>query len=346
MGFLRRAWRESAPWLYLLWPLALFFRLLATVRGYWQSRGARRLGPQPVIVVGNINLGGSGKTPTLIALAAELRRRGFRPGIISRGYGARARAFPLLATADMDPLECGDEPALIAAATGCPVVVDPDRRAAAAHLLAEFKVDVVLSDDGLQHYRLHRDIEIALVDGAGGLANGLCLPAGPLREPPRRLREVDFVLLNGAAAKPGRWPVSPYRVAMEPLGFRNLASGELRPFDAAAFPRDERLQLVSGIGNPRRFRELMGRLPNPLDHIEFPDHHRFVRADFAGIDPRRIIVMTEKDAVKCRAFARENFWALRAEMDLPREFFEALMRRLASPGLDRHGDRQSTDKHG
>ena len=232
---------------------------------------------------------------------------------------------------------CGDEPALIAASTGCPVVVDPDRPAALAHLLAEYDIDLVLSDDGLQHYRLHRDIEIAVVDGARMFGNGMCLPAGPLREPRRRLGEVDYVVVNGEpgkALKALESPVPSYQVAMAPHSLINLASGEERPFAGAPFHIGHTLQLVSGIGNPQRFHALMENLPYPLARIEFPDHHKFTAEDFAGerIDTHQPIVMTEKDAVKCRRFATPNFWALRAEMKLPPKFVEDLLQKIKRPG--------------
>ncbi len=334
MKALQRAWyeRQPRPWLYLLWPLSLLFRAAAVWHRRRQQARARPRGEAPVIVVGNISLGGTGKTALLIALAREFRRRGFAPGVISRGYGANSGAFPRLAQADSDPSECGDEPVLIAANTGCPVVVDPDRNRALERLLADFKVDLVLSDDGLQHYHMHRDVEIIVVDGERGFGNGLTLPAGPLREPVRRLGEADLVVVNGEPDGAFHAPAHLHRVAMEPKTLVHLRSGEERPFDESAFPGGETLQLVCGIGNPARFFELMRKLPNPLVPFEFPDHHRFRAEDFAGggIDPERPVVITEKDAVKCRGFARDNFWALRADMKLPRELIEALLQKLGN----------------
>lgn len=330
MNFLARAWYEGHPWLFLLWPFSLLFHGLAAARRKRQSAGAKRLGKQPVIVIGNITVGGAGKTALLIALALELKQRKFSPGIVSRGYGASSGSFPLNVMADSDPDECGDEPVLIAASTGCPVVIDPDRPAAVAHLLAEHQVNIVLSDDGLQHYRLHRDIEIAVVDGARLFGNGLPLPAGPLREPRQRLHEVDFVVVNGEPAEELELPVPPYQATMEPHSLINLASGEERSFAGAPFHVGHTLQLVSGIGNPERFYALMENLPYPLARIEFPDHHKFIAEDFAGerVDIHQPIVMTEKDAVKCRRFATANFWALRAEMKLPPAFVKDLLKRI------------------
>ncbi len=334
MNFLERAWYESRPWLYLLWPCSMLFRGLTAFRRRRQRAGARRLGAQPVVVVGNITVGGAGKTSLLIALARELKRRGFSPGVVSRGFGAAAAAYPLTARADSDPAACGDEPVLIAASTGCPVVVDPDRPRALAHLLSACDIDLALSDDGLQHYRLHRDIEIAVVDGARMFGNGMCLPAGPLREPKQRLLEADLVVVNGEPAAALDLPAAPHRAQMEPLALVNLATGEERPFAGTPFQAGAVLQLVAGIGNPQRFYDLMRRLPYPAARIEFPDHHRFGAEDFDGgrIDMRQPVVMTEKDAVKCRRFARANFWALRAEMKLPREFIEELLEKIERSG--------------
>ena len=331
MNFLERAWYQSPLWLYLLWPASMLFRGLAALRRRRLSAAARRCGKQSVIVIGNITVGGAGKTSLLIALALELKQRGFSPGIISRGYGAGGCNFPIAVEAGSDPAECGDEPVLIAAHTGCPVVVDPDRPRALQRLLSEYEVDVALSDDGLQHYRLHRDIEIAVVDGERMFGNGLPLPAGPLREPRRRLHEVDFVVINGEPAAPLELPVPVFQAVMEPRKLINLASGQERPFGGAPFHVGNTLQLVTGIGNPERFYDLMQRLPYPAARIEFPDHHRFGAEDFAGdrIDPHQPIVMTEKDAVKCRSFATANFWALHAEMTLPRTFIEELLQRLS-----------------
>ena len=336
MRFLERAWRRSSPWLYLLWPLSLVFRALAALRRRRGRAKAHRAAAAPVIVIviGNISVGGTGKTSLLIALAIELRRCGFSPGVISRGYGATAGEFPKAVGANSDPFACGDEPVLIAASTGCPVVIDPDRGRALAHLLRHCKVDLVLSDDGLQHYALHRDIEIAVVDGAAMFGNGLCLPAGPLREPRKRLNEVDMVVVNGAADASGAaldLPVPRFRVEMAPQGFVNLRSGVEKPFTGAPFQLGDTLQLVCGIGNPEGFFRLMRRLPYPLARIEFPDHHRFRPEDFADprIDPRQPIVMTGKDAVKCREFAPANCWELRAGMALPGDLVDHLLRSLA-----------------
>ena len=196
MSFLVRAWYNKAPWLWLLWPLSLLFQLLARLRRKQQSANTADT-DIPVIVVGNIAVGGTGKTPLLITLCQHLVAQGMQPGIISRGYGAMSNTFPIDLDVNTSAKEAGDEPVLIAEKTGCPVVVDPDRVRALNTLTTNHTVNIVLSDDGLQHYKLPRRIEIIVVDGKRGFGNGLCLPAGPLRESVSRLREVDFLIVNG-----------------------------------------------------------------------------------------------------------------------------------------------------
>ena len=185
----------------LLWPLSLLFGLVARVRRWCYQHGLRHSTAvaAPLIVVGNITVGGTGKTPLVAHLVDLLREAGYQPGVISRGYGGQSKQWPLRVMADSDPRQVGDEPVLLARRCHCPVVVGPDRVAAAQTLLETYRCNVILSDDGLQHYRLRRDLEIAVVDGFRRLGNGACLPAGPLREPPSRLREVDFVVGNGVA---------------------------------------------------------------------------------------------------------------------------------------------------
>lgn len=250
----------------------------------------------PVIVVGNVTVGGTGKTPFVIWLARRLSSQGLRVGIVSRGYGARSRQFPLAITADSDPRLVGDEPPMLAARTGLPVVVDPDRVSAVQALLAGNACDIVLSDDGLQHYRMGRSVEIALVDGVRGLGNGQCLPAGPLREPPERLQLVDLVVCTGQAAG-----LREDELVMQvvPVALRQVVSGALVSAD---WLRGRVVHAFAGIGHPERFfatlRELGAVvLPHPL-----PDHYRFAGAELAVADGHPV-VMTEKDAVKCRRLA-------------------------------------------
>ncbi|MCG8412630.1 MAG: tetraacyldisaccharide 4'-kinase [Pseudomonadales bacterium] len=325
MSFLVRAWYNKAPWLWLLWPISLLFRALAA----WRKRSQQaQLKPcdVPVIVVGNIAVGGTGKTPLLIALCKHLQTQGMQPGVISRGYGAKGNSYPLQVDDETSVEQAGDEPVLIAEKTGCPVVVDPNRAQALQTLLAKHQVDVVLSDDGLQHYRLPRRIEIAVVDGTRLFGNELCLPAGPLREPVSRLQSVDLLVVNGG--EEGSHPAleKAHRMHIKSVALVNLASGEKRPFSGAPFNIGNTIQAVAAIGNPLRFFESLESLPYPLQRFVFPDHYRFQASDFdeTKLDLNQPVVMTEKDATKCRDFATPNMWLVETVVELPPAFLSSL----------------------
>ncbi|MDP6653915.1 MAG: tetraacyldisaccharide 4'-kinase, partial [Gammaproteobacteria bacterium] len=227
----------------MLWPVAALFQLLAALRRRQQERNRRPPARQiAVVIIGNIAVGGTGKTPLLITLANQLQANGLTPGIISRGYGGNSASYPLLVATDSKVAECGDEALLLVEKTGCPLVIDPDRVAALEHLIAKSNVDVVLSDDGLQHYRLARQLEVCVVDGQRLFGNGMCLPAGPLREPISRLQQVDFIVVNGAdlALPDNLSRAIPMR--LEPKYLINLATGEKRPFSGAPFNIGSMLQ--------------------------------------------------------------------------------------------------------
>ena len=327
MSFLERAWHERAGWLILLWPVSVLFQALTAIRrAAQQSKQRPAYLTAPLIVIGNISLGGTGKTPLLITLSQELQKQGFKPGIISRGYGGDAPSYPFAVNIDSDVSQSGDEAFLIAEKTGCPVYVDPDRSAALQALLLHEDVDVVLSDDGLQHYNLYRDLEIVVVDGQRLFSNGFCLPAGPLRESMNRLKEAQHIVVNGEPAREIPQLAGASKMQLEPRSFVNMVSGEKRPFAGAPFNMGNRLQAVSALGNPQRFYALLERLPYQVEMFSFPDHHRFTAEDFEqeGIDMHQPVVMTEKDAVKCRQFAKNNFWYLSVEVNLESQFFERL----------------------
>lgn len=307
-AWLTRRWYSSMPAPWFLRPLAALFGLVARLRRARQQARARRERPgAPVIVVGNIAVGGTGKTPFVIWLVERLRAWGWRPGVVSRGYGGRSPTWPRRVTPDSDPAELGDEPVLIAARAGCPVVVGPDRRAAAALLLADGAVDIVVSDDGLQHYRLWRDLEIVVVDASRGLGNGELLPAGPLREPPSRLGEVALVVANGSGwtAPAGR------QLAMRlyALEARALRGDAVRPIASFA---GETVHAVAGIGNPARFFSMLSQQGIRLIVHPYLDHHPFQPADLDFGDGLPVL-MTEKDAVKCRGFGGEAHWVVPVE---------------------------------
>jgi tetraacyldisaccharide 4'-kinase len=301
-----------------LWPASLVFRTVVAVRRAFYRTGVLRSErvAVPVVIVGNLTVGGSGKTPLVRALVEALAARGWRPGIVSRGYGG-TDAGPRAVHPGDDPGEVGDEAPLLAE-QGCPVWIGRKRAdAARALLVAHPGCNVIVSDDGLQHYALARDVEIAVVDGARGLGNGLLLPAGPLRERRGRLDEVDAVvrLLTAGEPQPSSQDGGAHSVMVqEPLPWRNLVRA-----DAVADPaawREGVVHAVAGIGNPERFFACVRALGlAPVCHA-FPDHHRYAPEDIRWPGATAIL-MTEKDAVKCAAFADERCWAqpMRARID-------------------------------
>jgi tetraacyldisaccharide 4'-kinase len=298
-SLLTRAWLRRGPLALALLPLALLFRLLSAVRALLYRSGVKRSErlPVPVIVVGNIFIGGTGKTPLTIWLAEALRAAGMRPGVISRGHGG-AESAPREVTPASRPLEVGDEPLLIAARAGCPVVVGRKRAEAGRALLALHpEVDVIVTDDGLQHYALGRDIEIVLFDGRG-VGNGWLLPAGPLREPPSRQR--DFTVVNA----PELTPALIQAVGGRP--FRMQLAGEFaeplnRPGERVLLAQlaGKRIVAAAGIGNPGRFFAMLRAAGLTIGELPLPDHHDFLDRPFDRVDAD-VILITEKDAVKCR----------------------------------------------
>lgn len=326
MNFLSKAWYDKSPWLWFLWPLSLPVQLIASLRKSSLKKGQDAQLSLPVIVVGNITVGGTGKTPLLIALALHLQAQGFKPGIISRGYKSASTVYPALVTEDTPVKIAGDEPGLIARKTKCPVVIDPNRLNALNHLVEHTEVDVVLSDDGLQHYALPRSFEICVVDGARVFGNGLCLPAGPLRESVTRIREVDTVVLNGEASETRTEFEGAHAMTLKPKFLVHMQSGDKKPFAGAPFKMGTRIQAVAGIGNPGRFFDLLDALPYPVTAFPFPDHYQYRRADFSSppFDANQPIVMTEKDGIKCESFTDDRLWTLDIAVTLPQELLETV----------------------
>lgn len=313
-------WRKRGIVSLALWPLSLVYRSAMALRTFAYHSGLFKMHRfnVPVVVVGNISVGGAGKTPVVAAIACTLREWGWSPGIVSRGYGSRAEHSPQAVTAASSPERVGDEPVLLARRTRCPVLVGPDRPAAVRQLLAENDCNIVISDDGLQHLALWRDIEVAVVDSEAGFGNGFCLPAGPLREPVARLEGVDFVISNG---KPGRG----FQCTLEGDSATNLVNTEARK-PLANF-NHHTVHAVAGIGRPVRFFDHLRRAGiRPVEH-PFPDHYRFCATDlaFAGNED---ILMTEKDAVKCESFARDNMWYVPVDAILDPAFYNELVERL------------------
>ena len=315
-------WYQPNPMKWLLWPLGGLFRVVAGCRRLLFRLGLKTTTtlPVPVVVVGNITVGGAGKTPFIIWLASQLKSRGCGVGIVSRGYGGNAGEWPQHVDGDSDVAIVGDEPVLLARATGCPVVVGPNRVAAGQALLATEKLDLILSDDGLQHYALDRTVEIAVVDGDRGLGNGFSLPAGPLREPLSRLDQVDAVVING-----GDWRRDGALVAQivaQPL--QQLAGPIQKPLEDL---RGTSVHAVAGISNPARFFELLESAGLDVVRHPLPDHAQLTAADLSFDDSLPVLV-TEKDAVKCGSFAGDDLWSVPIKLELGSDDAELLMQRL------------------
>lgn len=312
---LPRLWfrKRFSPLLFPLLPLSWLFGGLAAIRRHLYRRGVLQTIslPVPVVVVGNLTVGGSGKTPLTLWLAERLRERGYRPGILSRGYGGDGAIRQVFA--DSDPAQVGDEPLLLARRSGVPVFVGRDRAAAGNALLAAHpQCDVLVSDDGLQHYRLARCAEIAVFDRRGA-GNGRLLPAGPLREPARRLAGVTAVVVNG-----GDSPIDPAVAPSFPMhlaGQRFVALEDSRKTCSPADLRDKRLYAAAGIGDPSRFFSQLAGLGLAFSEHPFPDHRPF-DAEEVSFARDGVLLMTEKDAVKCASLALPEAWVLPVEAEI------------------------------
>jgi len=308
-------WYSQHPLRWLLWPLSLFYRCITWIRrGYLQWVMQCQF-DVPIIVVGNLTVGGVGKTPLVIALAQALTKKGLRVGIVSRGYGASIKVFPHEVKGEDAAKLVGDEPLLIAKKTGCPVVIAPKRVSAVQYLLHHHQSQIIISDDGLQHYAMGRAIEIAVIDGERWFGNGLCLPAGPLRESPKRLNQVDLIVVNGA--DPGMLH-SAHRMDLVVGSLTQLGSNRLIPYDQLPKP----IAAVAGIGHPERFFSSLKMLGISFKPYPFTDHHAFVKQDFVNLE--KTVVMTEKDAVKCLPFATETMYFLPVDAMLSECFWTAL----------------------
>ncbi|RUL79790.1 tetraacyldisaccharide 4'-kinase [Dyella choica] len=306
------------PW--WCYPLAVLYGSVVALRRALYRYGVLRAVrlPSPVIVVGNVTAGGTGKTPLTLALIDALRERGYRPGVVSRGYGGSQHGSSLLDESP-DPGEVGDEPCLIRT-SGAPVAIGRDRPAA-AQLLLNGGCNVIIADDGLQHYRLARDLEICVIDGERRFGNARLLPAGPLRESLRRLQQVDFRVCNGGKPQAGEVPMR-----LSGGIARTLCDGREQALASFA---GMRVHAVAAIGHPQRF--FASLAVQGLDVIAhpFPDHHAFTPEDLAFGDDLPVL-MTEKDAVKCRLFALPNWWSAPVKADLPASFYADLCAKLAA----------------
>ncbi len=306
----------------LLLPVSYCFWILAKLRKLSYSCGIFRTyhAPVPVIVVGNITVGGTGKTPLVVWLAQLLKEKGWRPGVICSGYGGCSKNRPILVSSDTSLEAVGDEALLLFEKVLCPVVAGSRRSECVEMLVNEYSVDIVVSDDGLQHYALERDIEIAVIDGSRPFGNKRLLPAGPLRENKKRLENVDFIVVKDC--------VSEHETGMlyEPTNLVNF----LNPYSQATLESFKGITVnaVAGVGNNESFFKLL--LERGINFIprEFPDHYIYSSADLDFSDNLPII-MTEKDAVKCKVFAKENWWFLSIVATLPYEFEVQFLKKIS-----------------
>ena len=316
-------WYEKHPLSIVLIPLSWLFCGLVKIRqqAYQIGLFRRHAVPVPVIIVGNITVGGTGKTPLVIWLGKFLIKQGFNPGIVSRGYGGQNNQAVQLVSPQSDPFLVGDEPVLLVKHTGCPVVIAPKRINGVQYLLDNHACDIIISDDGLQHYALQRDIEIAVLNSKRRYGNKRCLPAGPLREPLSRLKKVDFIVENGTASEQVfsmQYEIGQLKQIVNHNVTKNL--DELQ---------HQKVHAIAGIGYPAKFFAQL--LENGLQLIchEFPDHYRYKPVDIQFNDNLPVI-MTEKDAVKCQHFASVQHWYLPITANLPDEFGHCLLKKLVT----------------
>ncbi len=301
--FIEALWYGKHPLSIVLIPFGWCYKLLIILRHFLYKNGilpTQRLSI-PVIVVGNIVAGGTGKTPLVVWLSAYLKKKGYKPGIVSRGYGSKVKKWPQQVRVDSNPELVGDEPVLLARRTNCPVAIAPNRYLAAKALIDHKQVDIIVCDDGLQHYALERDIEISVIDGIRRHGNGRCLPAGPLREPVSRLKNVDMIVCNHNAT---RWE---FDMKYVPQQLRSIIDAN-KCCDIKQF-RNQLIHAIAGIGNPENFFSYLRRQGIRTIEHEFPDHYQLKTKDIF-FDDNFPVVMTEKDAVKCIKFASNEHWFL------------------------------------
>ncbi|AXC31012.1 tetraacyldisaccharide 4'-kinase [Raoultella sp. X13] len=319
-----RIWSGESPVWRLLLPLSWLYGLVSGLIRLSYRLGLKKAwrAPVPVAVVGNLTAGGNGKTPVVIWLVEQLQQRGIRVGVVSRGYGGKAASYPLLLSNDTSTAEAGDEPVLIFQRTGAPVAVSPARREAVQVLLHAHDLQLIITDDGLQHYKLARDKEIVVIDGERRFGNGWWLPAGPMRERASRLRSVDAIIVNGGIAQAGEIPMQ-----LRPGLAVNLRSGERR--DVASF---DNVVAMAGIGHPPRFfatLESCGVVP--VKTVALADHQALTQASVSAlVNPQQTLLMTEKDAVKCRGFAEANWWYLPVDAIMTDERAQQLLTELVT----------------
>lgn len=314
--WLQNVWYQKQPLVWLLAPFTALFWVLSSTRRLAFKLGLKKSHKLtvPVVVVGNISVGGNGKTPLVVFLAKWLQEQGYRPGVLSRGYGGNSSHYPLQVNADADPAVVGDEPLLMVQHLSCPLVVDPNRTRGGKMLVEQLGCDLIICDDGLQHYALHRDVEILVMDGHRRLGNGYLLPMGPLREGAWRLNTVDLVVVNGNEAGRGEHLMTLQSGLLSNL----ICSDKHKSLTEIEAP----VVAAAGIGNPQRFFDLLQQHQVKLKStLVFADHYQFTAADL----PQETVLMTEKDAVKCRSFAHPDWWYLPVEANLTEQTKQQLL---------------------
>ncbi|MQL48497.1 tetraacyldisaccharide 4'-kinase [Photorhabdus khanii] len=321
---IERIW-SGRSWLYLLLlPFSALYGLISGLRRLSYKAGLSQSwkAPVPIVVVGNLTAGGNGKTPVVIWLVEQLQKKGYRVGVVSRGYGGKAENYPLLVTDKITTAQAGDEPVLIHRRTGAPVAVAPKRVEAVKALLADTSLDIIVTDDGLQHYALQRDFEIAVIDGVRRFGNGWWLPAGPMRELSGRLNKVNAVITNGGTPESGELSMTlAGRLAV------NMVSGEKRAVHLIPHAVS-----MAGIGHPPRFFATLQQLGADVQkEYAFADHQMYTEEQLSHLaDTNQNLLMTEKDAVKCFKFARPNWWYLPVDAQLPQEKGQAMLNEIDS----------------
>ena len=319
-SFVVDSWYNKSFWLYLLYPFSLIFSYLTSRkrRKFLKNKIKSFKSKIPVVVIGNLTVGGTGKTPLVKYIASELINRGYKPGIVSRGYGGNFKET-LKVTDEASVGQTGDE-AQILSKLELPFYIDKKRVRAVKTLIKNHDCDVILSDDGLQHYKMDRDIEIAVIDGKRRFGNNLTLPAGPLRESIHRLKTVDFIINNGGPTQENE-----YLMNISPTKFVHLKSG--KSYTINNWPMHKQVHAIAGLGNPGRFFDLLDKLGFDIVRHPFPDHHNFVSSDIFYLDHLPII-MTEKDASKCKDFDNNKIWYLTIDADVNEKFINSLEKKL------------------
>lgn len=335
MRLIERAWYQNHPVKWLLLPLNLLFWLLSALRRVLFKLGVLKQEKLnvPVVIVGNIGVGGNGKTPMVIYLIEQLSKKGLNVGVISRGYGGSKHEEPLLVTDEITAVQAGDEPVLIYQRCKVPVMVSSDRVSSVKKLMT-LGCNIIISDDGLQHYKLKRDVELVIVDGKRRFGNGWLMPAGPLREGLWRLKTVDKIIVNGGLAGIGEDSMTLH--GNELININSQQRIDIKDFLES--PLNSKINALAGIGNPERFFISLNDLGFSLNKkVGFVDHHKYNADDFADFEQDMALLMTEKDAVKCRGLVNDNTWYLPVnahfELQQGEQIIDLIMTRSKSYGL-------------